>query len=146
MNTIISCGCCVIRYVDSIPQILLVKPRFKDDAWGIPKGHLEKNETYEMCAYRETHEETGVRPVIIEFIKAVPTFAKRYNKTVYAFLAYPANPNYVPSSMDGENDDVRYFAMNKLPMIHPYQISLMKETLAKVKELPETTFMIGALE
>jgi|694.fasta_scaffold143430_4 8-oxo-dGTP pyrophosphatase MutT (NUDIX family) len=28
--------------------------------WGLPKGHIEENETIEQCAIRETFEETGI--------------------------------------------------------------------------------------
>jgi ADP-ribose pyrophosphatase YjhB (NUDIX family) len=145
MNAIISCGCCVIKYVGNTPHILLVRPSYRFNVWGIPKGHIEQGETYEMCACRETYEETGIVPVIIEFVNAVNTFSKRYNKTVYAFLAYPTDSNYVPGSTDGENCDVRYFSMNRLPEVHPYQVSLLKDTFRKVLELPKSSFMIGAL-
>jgi ADP-ribose pyrophosphatase YjhB (NUDIX family) len=140
-TNIISCGCCVIKYAGDVPQLLLVRPGYKNNAWGIPKGHLEKGETYEMCAYRETKEETGVKPVIIDFLIAVKTFSTKYNKIVYAFLAAPLNIDYVPYSVDGENYDVRYFPINELPNVHPYQISLMNKTISKIKSVPKDIFI-----
>lgn len=29
--------------------------------WGLPKGHIEEDETISECAVRETYEETGIR-------------------------------------------------------------------------------------
>lgn len=50
------------------------------NTWSIPGGHLEKFETPEMCAIRETEEETGI---IIESLKPdifVNNFFKETNK------------------------------------------------------------------
>lgn len=50
-----SCGCIVIN--DG--KVLIEKQ--VGGFYGFPKGHIEKDETEEECAYRETLEEVGVR-------------------------------------------------------------------------------------
>jgi ADP-ribose pyrophosphatase YjhB (NUDIX family) len=39
-------------------ELLIVKGR-KNCKWGLPKGHVNKNESLEDCAKREFNEETG---------------------------------------------------------------------------------------
>lgn len=39
-------------------KILIIQSYHKH--WGLPKGHLEHNETQQDCAIRETFEETGI--------------------------------------------------------------------------------------
>jgi len=34
----------------------------KHQKWSFPKGHLNRNESMEDCAYREIKEETGIEP------------------------------------------------------------------------------------
>lgn len=42
---------------------------YRRSKWDLPKGHVEKNETFEACALREVREETGLRNVtLIRFI------------------------------------------------------------------------------
>ena len=52
--------CGVIIYNKATKKFCLVFGR-KSNKWGFPKGHQELNETDEMTAIRELHEETGYR-------------------------------------------------------------------------------------
>jgi hypothetical protein len=50
-------GVIIVNYHTN--KILVVQSYHKH--WGLPKGHLERNETLEDCAIREAFEETGIR-------------------------------------------------------------------------------------
>jgi len=53
-------GSIVIRLDSKEPQVLLVTARRNPRNWIFPKGHIEKGETPEEAALRETREEAGV--------------------------------------------------------------------------------------
>jgi 8-oxo-dGTP pyrophosphatase MutT (NUDIX family) len=43
---------------------------YRNDKWDLPKGKLDKGETFEDCALREVAEETGVQGLVLEnFLK-----------------------------------------------------------------------------
>lgn len=44
-------------------EILMI---FRRGKWDLPKGKLEKNEALELCAERETKEETGLEELIFQ--------------------------------------------------------------------------------
>jgi 8-oxo-dGTP pyrophosphatase MutT (NUDIX family) len=44
-------------------EILMI---FRRGKWDLPKGKLEKNEAFEICAERETKEETGLEEIILQ--------------------------------------------------------------------------------
>ena len=46
--------------------------------WGLPKGHLENNESYSICASREANEETGLSLTILDSMYRI-----RINNTYY---------------------------------------------------------------
>jgi 8-oxo-dGTP pyrophosphatase MutT (NUDIX family) len=50
----------VVRLDGREPQVLLVTARRNPKNWIFPKGHIEKGETPEAAALRETREEAGV--------------------------------------------------------------------------------------
>lgn len=58
MDTIDSAGCIVFKG----NLVLLIK---YSSRFSFPKGHIERNETIEECAIRETEEETGIRAKIV---------------------------------------------------------------------------------
>src|SRR5579872_5491751 len=101
-----SCGCCVFRILNNMPQILLVRPFPDRDAWGIPKGHLDEGETLEACALRETFEEAGINVILQERLSPVKCVYKTERKMVESWLAYQADATE-PFAADGENVEVR---------------------------------------
>lgn len=141
-----SCGCAVIRYVKDVPHVLLVRPFAQHDAWGIPKGHVNDNETVVDCAIRETLEEAGIEAVLIEPLNPVSTTYKTERKTVRAFIAIQANPNIEPYAADGENVDIRYFPIDELPNIHVYQRPLLAEVKQKIIDLGKDRFAAYSYE
>ena len=57
-RTVKSAGGVVVRDVDSVPHILLIKDPY--EKWGLPKGHAEEGEALHQTAMREVAEETGL--------------------------------------------------------------------------------------
>ena len=54
----------VVYFIDSetkITKFLLLKHKGRNKNWDLPKGHLKKKESFEECAIREVHEETGIK-------------------------------------------------------------------------------------
>jgi len=129
----ISCGAVVYRNNSdswSDTEILLVKQFANRDNWGIPKGHIEKGETLEQCAIRETREEAGVDVELGHRLSDVLAYTKKEEKTVVSFLARQLC-NREPNSGDPDSEvfDAKWFKVDELPKIHIYQQSLIKEVL-----------------
>jgi 8-oxo-dGTP pyrophosphatase MutT (NUDIX family) len=53
-------GSIVVRLDTKEPHVLLVTAKRNPRNWIFPKGHIEKGETPEQAAVRETREEAGV--------------------------------------------------------------------------------------
>lgn len=123
-----SCGTATIRVGPTGEhEVLLVRPRAKQDVFGYPKGHIEVDEDHFTCAARETYEETGVEVhVLTERLGSVEVNAGLERKTVHIFLAYPVcGMNDLeatkPNPQDGENYQVAWFPVSRLPACHKYQ-------------------------
>jgi 8-oxo-dGTP pyrophosphatase MutT (NUDIX family) len=73
----------VLLYDEQLNAVLLVQSR--GNLWGIPKGTLEKNETFAITALREVFEETGIS---LE-MNTLHTYVKiKDMKCVYYFVKY----------------------------------------------------------
>ena len=113
-----SCGACVYRVnADGKLEVMLVKPFKTRPAWGIPKGHIDDGEEPESCATREVLEETGVSVVLEDRLPDVVTSYRDIDKTVMSWLGKQTCDND-PSPADGENCEVRWFQIDKLPQLH----------------------------
>ncbi|OOO15796.1 hypothetical protein BTE56_23070 [Agrobacterium pusense] len=66
---------CLRRDVNDDLEILLIESR-RNGLWGVPKGHIESNETTAATAKREAFEEAGV----LGDINAIPFGMFRYKK------------------------------------------------------------------
>lgn len=58
-----SAGGVIYRWLGAVPHILLIRDAYEH--WGLPKGHLEKDETPDAAALREVEEETGLDHLVL---------------------------------------------------------------------------------
>lgn len=96
-------------YPDSGPQFLLVhRNRYRD--WSLPKGKLDRDESFEDGAVREVIEETGLKCDREEYLGAVsyPTQRQRL-KVVKYWLMRTVKGSFVPNL---EVDKVEWVGIN----------------------------------
>ena len=81
----------------SIEVALIHRPRYDD--WSLPKGKLEMGETALQCAYREVHEETGIRATFTRQLGTVEYEESGQEKRVKYWAAHCAlnNSEFVPN-------------------------------------------------
>jgi 8-oxo-dGTP diphosphatase len=111
-----SCGTATVRAGDDGLEILLVKPRAKQDKWAFPKGHAEIGESEEDTAVRETLEETGYTVQLLGHVLGTTHVKlKHEDKTVIIHMAVLADPPQPVISDDGENAEIAWHSIDKLP-------------------------------
>lgn len=106
-------GCFLIRKYKERLQLLLIYRQWAngDSGWVPPKGHVEKNETLEQTAIRETIEETGYKNIkIIKFlqtnnIKYRWTDGFVHEKAIHWFLAELINDDRIPTVLTPDEKD-----------------------------------------
>lgn len=117
-----SCGIIVFNQ----DKVLLV--HHNKGHWGIPKGHVEENETEEETAIREVKEETNVDAKIIGDFRKVITYSPKENtmKDVVCFVGTPLSFDLKPQLE--EASEVGFFEINEaLELISENARSLLKE-------------------
>ena len=77
-------GAIVVRLDGKEPRVLLVTAKRNPRNWIFPKGHIERGETPEAAALRETKEEAGVVGKLIGFASVLE----------YGFLGAKARVEY----------------------------------------------------
>ena len=128
----LSSGTLLYRKRGEYYEVLIVHPSGnynKKAAWSIPKGKLEKNETAEDAARRETWEETGVHsPEKLHPLGEV--VYKSNKKRVYCF-AGEALSDSTPNLDSWEVDRVEFVSLDEAERIlHEAQ----KEFIVRLKK------------
>ncbi len=111
---------CIIFGLDesSRLKVLLIqraKNPFKD-AWALPGGFVDENETLEYAALRELKEETGISDLFIEQLFTFGTPGRDPRGRVVT-VAYYSLINLAEHKIGADTDalDVKWFPINSLP-------------------------------
>lgn len=121
--------------------MLVHRPGRED--WSFPKGKLDPGESFEACALREVHEETGYRCELGPFAGCTAYTDRRDRPKVVAYWYMDAASGVsflhpAPVVVD-EVDEVRWVALSEAPKLlsYPHDRQLI-ETLQ-----PETVALSG---
>ena len=99
-------------------KILLGKRKnaHEDGTWSFPGGHLEFNETWEICAIRETFEETGIAIKNIRFGSATNDIFQTENKHyITIFMVSNFDSGEVEIKEPEKCERWEWFEWDKLP-------------------------------
>jgi predicted NUDIX family NTP pyrophosphohydrolase len=135
----VAAGCLVTREVDGRIEVLLVHARrasFRRPLFGIPKGQVENDEGLEVCASRETLEETGLH---VQIRSALGSVRQKSGKVVHAYWATvdPASEAAIDSrgrcrEHDQENDVCRFYPLEEASAL---MIPAQREFLDRLRKL-----------
>lgn len=99
MRPVLAAGGVLYRdgYPDSGPEFLLVhRNRYHD--WSLPKGKLDRRETFEEAAMREIREETGIKCDQGEYLGAITYETQRSRpKVVKYWMAKAKKGQFLPN-------------------------------------------------
>ncbi|MCG2676903.1 NUDIX domain-containing protein [bacterium] len=135
-----SAGGIVIKREKSKIKVLLIKDGYGKWTW--PKGNIDKGESSEDAALRETNEETGLKKLrIIEEIDRINYFYRLHGtliyKTVYLFLM-AAKGREKFKIQTSEIQDAKWFIPEEALETVAYKGSkeILKKAIQKTKRRP----------
>lgn len=103
------------RTASGIEFLVVHRPKFDD--WSLPKGHLDRGESYEAAGLRETEEEAGVRGTLRGYIGSVGYRVKNRNKVVRYWLVATEGEAFAANK---EVDEVRWLSPKKAQKMVSY--------------------------
>lgn len=134
-----SAGCIVVKTYNGVPHVLLVHAAgsWKNKKFGFPKGRVEDGEDIKRAAERETKEESGITPDILDYIGSAKT--KKAKKTVHAFIAfYKSGPLDGKKATDYQREEVdvaKFYPIKKaVDMVYAYQKPLLEKAKKYIEE------------
>jgi len=143
LNNIKAYGICLYKIEKNHIKVLLCKSVSSKDRWGFLKGVQEKNETQGQTAIREFHEECGIKVNS----KYLENYFEQTNKTkdIGIYLVNYDKINNIESFfveekllsdfLSWENISVKFFTIDKLPLIKTKQGKLTKKIVKYLKGL-----------
>lgn len=140
--TATSAGGIVIRYEDSIPQLVVGRRKRERDGqtWTLPKGTPIAGESLEETALREVWEETGLTVRILSPLDAIRyTFVQRgtrIHKTVHYFIMKPTGGAF--QEHDREFEEVRWVSFGEAAGLLSFETERALVGLAAAR-LPDST-------
>ncbi len=113
---------------------LLVVHRLRYDDWTLPKGKLEKGESWEEAALREVEEETGCKAIIDDFAGLISYAPGGTPKVVLFFHMSPLGKcKEIPAESGREIDGYRWITVPEVLALLSYdgEKKLLRELMAK---------------
>ena len=119
----IGIGVMMVRDINEIPHLLLIKRKYNPDAgyWSIPGGHLDLGEKVQDAAIREAHEETGFKTKVTKLAGIINKIMYDNNGNIeyhYVLINYfikqiEGDPNQPPIAAD-DALDAKFVPFNEL--------------------------------
>lgn len=135
----VSAGCIITKNFSGIPHVLLVHPTggYWVKGFGFPKGKVEEGEDLKTAALRETEEETGIVPDILDNLGSVTK--KTDGKEVHAFIALYKSGNLEGKKavdlQKAEVDIAKFYPIEQaLTMVYSYQKPLLEKAKRYIEE------------
>jgi 8-oxo-dGTP pyrophosphatase MutT (NUDIX family) len=133
-----SAGCIVVKIYNGVPHVLITMAAGSwSHKWGFPKGLTEPGEDLKKAAARETKEETGITPSILDYLGSELTANKK--KTVHAYIALVDS-----GEIDGkkavnvqlaEIAEARFIPIDDvMEIVYPYQRPLFEKAKAYIEK------------
>lgn len=92
----LSAGGVVVRCLDGVRHVLLIRDPYGH--WGLPKGHLERDEDPATAALREVREETGLESLELgSSLGTIDWYFRRGDALVHKYCTF-----YLMRSRDGD--------------------------------------------
>lgn len=130
----VSAGGLVYRHEGTATEVIFIS-KLNGKVWCLPKGHVERGESFEQAAQREVQEETGVVATVRQKLGDVQYWyydkweKKRIFKIVHFFLLTYEKGD--PRNHDREVDDARWFKLEtaKPLLTYPSEKQIFQKAL-----------------
>lgn len=135
-----SAGGLIIKVEDGVGYAALIarRNRYQEIEWCLPKGHVEKGESFHETARREIFEETGIEGEVVAPLATIDYWfsgAGRYvHKIVHHYLLQATGGNIgVENDPDHEAESAAWIPLDELEekLVYPNE----RRVVAKAKAL-----------